>query len=635
MCGIFGAIQSGGGYFGESDYHRFTKLTDAVSHRGPDTFDYVALDLQNGRLGTPAKFDAFLGHRRLSILDLSDAGRQPMRGDGDVWITFNGEIYNYLELKNDLKDRYNFRNNTDTEVILATYQTFGTEGFSQFNGDWAFAIADLPRRWIVLSRDRFSIKPFYYCQQNDAIYFGSEIKQLLPLMNSVQLNRDTIMVYLNQGILDSTNETFFEGVRRLPAKSFATFEAGQRGLLFQTYWQYTKPSSELDLDEAVEAFRELLIDSVRIRLRSDVKVGSLVSGGLDSSSLAVIANILQPNQVKTYSVVPLDPAYSEVAFVDALIRQTSIPNRKLYLDLSRVIDVMEKTITANDEPPAGFSVLAHYAMMEKIRFETDLTVVLSGQGGDETMMGYLKYFFFYLDTLLRRGSLLRLGREMFFSLINRTGLSQLNLSEAARYRPTTRSVVRPFLRTPCPIAPIFEYQTLRERQIADIDLYSVPNLTHYEDRNAGAFGLEIRLPFLDHRLVDFCLGLRDDLKLRHGWSKYILRYSLPEVPLTNRWRRDKKGFSLPEAVWLKSELSDFIKNIFRKSLLAEMEIIDTKDFLAYFQEFQRGSQLIWYTDISRTLMAEVWCRMHFSRPALSEMAGAGSEAAAGEAVAKW
>src|SRR5205807_1805755 len=180
----------------------------------------------------------------------------------------------------------------------------------------------------------------------------------------------------------------------------------------------------------------------------------------------------------------------------------------------------------------------------------------------------------------------------------------------------------------CPVAPIHEYSDLRERQIADIDLYSVPNLTHYEDRNAGAFGLEIRLPFLDHRVVDFCLSLRDDAKIYNGWTKYILRQALPQLPRSNRWRRDKQGFSLPERVWLRTELSDLIGNLFRNSILGEMGIIDPRKFLVYFREFCEGSRRIWYTDISRALMAELWARMNFAPATLQEAAEALSTAGA-------
>jgi asparagine synthase (glutamine-hydrolysing) len=627
MCGIFCALKVKG-YFSETDFQRFARLTDVVQHRGPDAFDYKVFDLRNGRVGALDRFDLFLGHRRLSILDLSDAGCQPMRGQADTWIAFNGEIYNYLELKDELKDRYNFSNSTDTEAILAVYETLGEAGFSRFNGDWAFVIADLPRRRIVISRDRFSIKPLYFFQQSDELFFASEIKQLLPVMNGLDVNRDVMMVYLNQGLLDYSQETFFSGIRRFPTKSFAVVESGQTEMRVGKYWDYPSSQREQNWDDAVVEFRELLIDSVSIRLRSDVKVGSLVSGGLDSSTLTVIANSLLAGGIQTYSVIPLDPRFSEAKFVNALEHKTGIANRKLFLDLSRVIDVMERAIRASDEPPGGFSALAHFAMMEKIKSETDLTVILSGQGADESLMGYLKYYFFYLQTLFRNRSFLRLGQELLGSLVNRTGLVGVNLGEAARYLPGSRLQIHSYLLPPSPVIPIFSFRELRNRQIADIDHYSVPNLTHYEDRNAGAFGLEVRLPFLDHRLVELCLWLPDDFKIRYGWSKYILRESITATPGANRWRRDKKGFSLPESFWLKSELTEFIRRLFSNSTLGRMGIIDDRQFLDYYEAFKGGQKSIWYTDISRAVMAEIWTQMHFTQGDQSELSASASRALA-------
>ncbi|GAB5045787.1 asparagine synthase (glutamine-hydrolyzing) [Thermodesulfovibrio sp. TK110] len=604
MCGIFGCINLNG-FFTKEDYHRFIHLTEMVSYRGPNASGYVILNIKKS--ANENYFDAFLGHKRLSIIDLTNTANQPMEDKG-VWIIFNGEIFNYLELKEELKkDGFIFNTNSDTEVILKLYRKYGESGFEKLNGMWAFAIVDLPKKKVVLSRDRFSIKPLYYTQINGQFYFASEIKQLLPLIQKKEINPNIMYNFLQQGLLDYNNETFFSGIYKLEPKTNLIIRLIDKKIDYKKYWDYTIEDIP-NINYAVDKFREIFIDSVKIRLRSDVKVGALLSGGLDSSSITVIANHIQNGNFESFSIVSKDKKYSEEKFIDILCKTKNIKNQKLYFEPDIALSTLEEVIYHNDEPFCGLSVVAQYNILKKIKEETDIVVVLSGQGGDETLMGYLKYFFFNLKELIKQKSLISALAQIFLSLLNRTVIWQFNIKEAKRYIPYIDKD-KNYLKIKGILEPIWQCNNIRERQILDIDKYSVPALTHYEDRNSMAHSLEIRLPFLDHRLVNLLLSLPPQMKIRNGWTKYILRKSLFELPNDIRWRRDKQGFITPEEKWLKRDLREIIENAFKRSILAELGIIDNKLFLNYYYDFQNNKRNIWYADITRTFIAELWARI--------------------------
>lgn len=611
MCGIFGALKFSG-YFNDKDYRKFIELTDLVSYRGPDAKGYITFNLKDNIFNSREKFDLFFGHRRLSIIDLSERANQPMSDGEGLWIIYNGEIFNYLELKKELIQKgYTFKTNTDTEVILKVFREWGSLGFNKLNGMWAFALLDLLNRKVILSRDRFSIKPLYYYMPDDnTLYFGSEIKQLLPLLSEKKINKKVMFVFLQQGLLDYNEQTFFEGIIKLQPKTNLIIDFMENKIQNEQYWDY-EIEEVFNINFAIEKFRELFFDSVRIRLRSDVSIGALLSGGLDSSSITVIANNFMNESLTAFSVVSTDKRYSEEKFIDILHSVKNIKVKKLFFEPRIVLDFIDDVIYHNDEPFGSLSVVAQYSILKKIKEKSDIIVVLSGQGGDEILMGYLKYFFFYLKELLIRKSFISAIKEVFLSLSNRTIIWQFNIKEAKRYIPYLNRN-KNYLIVKETFEPIWKYNTLQERQILDIDKYSVPALTHYEDRNSMAHSLEIRLPFLDHRLVSFVLSLPVSFKLNNGWSKYILRKSMYELPYEIRWRKDKQGFITPEELWLKKDFSKLINHIFtKKSFLAEMGIIDSKAFLDYYKKFQSGDKMIYYGDISRVLIAELWARIFF------------------------
>jgi asparagine synthase (glutamine-hydrolysing) len=608
MCGFFGAV-SFGTPFSVRDYSRFGDSTDLINYRGPDSRGDRVLRTAPDQSASLSAFDIFLGFRRLSIIDLSSKADQPMKL-GRSFMVFNGEIFNFVELRRELMSLgHAFTTAGDSEVLMHVYQEWGLDGFHKLNGMWAFAIADLERGRLVLSRDRFSIKPLYYARVDKRIFFGSEIKQLLPFLPAVKANWEVLGSFLAQAVADHSPKTFFHGVLSVPARHSLVIDLESGDSMLEEYWQFSAPELS-SLDDAIETFRELFFDSVRIRLRSDVPIGVLLSGGLDSSGIATVVKEIADSDLETYSVISEQPGYSEHEFIDRLTKDCGLRNRRLIFDASQVLEDLPSVIRHNDEPFLGLHVVAQHKMFQMIRRETDATVLLSGQGSDECFLGYHKFFFFHLISLLKQKRPLAAFRLFASSALRRTTVWQFRMREANRYLPWRQGTegVKSFLRLPVALEEIGMPGSMRERQIADIERFSIPVQAHFEDRNSMASSLEVRLPFLDYRLVDFAVNLPTDLKLTRGWTKYIVRESLPELPAPIRWRRDKQGFLTPERVWLSGELRPLFESSFQGSRLGELGLVDDSAVLKYYRSFLNGDSRIWYADLTRVLVAELWAR---------------------------
>jgi len=659
MCGIFGAINTKA-FFDGAAFARFSELNDLTHYRGPDDHGSRAFKLKHavGRLaqtqnGSTSKgrgntlaaqssggeavrdssaswpghncdgasgdcFDVFLGNRRLSIIDLSPNGHQPMTDHRGHWIVYNGEIFNYLELRQELEARgHEFTTNTDTEVILHTYSEYGEQGFNRFNGMWAFAIADVSRRRVILSRDRFSIKPLYLLRTDGCIYFASEIKQLLPLLPERRLNEETMSAFLAQGLLDHSPETFFTGIVRARSGTNIVISLDTEEVRESAYWDFRPGGAVSSPQEAAEQFRELFLDSIRLRLRSDVNVGVLLSGGLDSSAIAVGCRAINGDHVDTYSIVSEDGICDEHRFIDMLAK-TGLRNNKIVFRFADVLHDLDRVLEHSDEPVGGFSVMAQFKLFSAIKQHTDVTVLLSGQGGDEVLLGYLKFFFFHLKSLYRQHKYSQAMFQLAASVWHRTVARQFTLRSARRYIQALAPALDRAIKLEHARVPVWDCGDIASRQIADIERYSVPALTHYEDRNSMAHSLEVRHPFLDHRLVELLVHLPPEWKIRNGWTKHVLRQALPELPDAIRWRRDKQGFLTPEQQWLKHDLSDLIRTTFRNSHLAQAGILDDREFLDYYEQFRRGAAIS-ESDIARVFIAERWMRRTFGQPARSSM----------------
>jgi asparagine synthase (glutamine-hydrolysing) len=598
MCGIFGAVKLTGG-FDSHQISNFNKAVDIVNHRGPDSSGYKLFTNPQDNSS-----QVFLGHRRLSIIDLSESGRQPMERES-VWIVFNGEIFNYIEVRETLKKLgHHFTSDSDTEVIIRTYQHYGPKGFDLFNGMWAFILFDSNKQEVVVSRDRFSIKPLYVSEDNGTLYFASELRQILLFKKSRQPNKEVLTTFLRQGILEHSTETFVEGIKKLAPKTNLVIDLINKTTKTETYWDYTDVGI-LSEGDAIEKFQETIRKSIALRLRSDVEIGCLLSGGLDSSLIAILANQIGEKPIRTFSVISEDKKMSEEKFIDIATREGGLLNQKILFDPATATDYIDICLSHQEQPFAGASVVAQYMIYELIHKQANIKVVLSGQGGDEALMGYLKYFYFYLGQLAKAKQYNKLFREVFFSMIYRTAIAQFNLGQAKRYIPGMSNHLT-YINSDFPPVEIWKVNSIRDRQVSDLDRFSVPALTHYEDRNSMAHSIESRVPFLDHHLVNLLVQLPAQLKFKNGWSKYILRKGFPELPDEIRWRRDKKGFTVPEDRWCKTVLKEPIRSIMKNSRLAELGIINPQKFHDYFEQFLKNKSGTNSTEIFSLYIAEKW-----------------------------
>ena len=423
MCGIAGYHVAGA----PADARRARAMADRLVHRGPDDHGVVLIDTRTGAAwaedGAPgtagaagASYDLALAHRRLAVLDPSAAGHQPMASpDGRRWVVYNGEIYNYVELRDELARRgHAFRTGTDTEVLLAAYAEWGAGCLARFNGMWAFALWDADARQLFCARDRFGVKPLYYATGPGWFAFGSEIKALLahPAVPR-RPNAAAVYDFLALRLADHTDETFFDGIHRVPAAHALVYRPGAAPAL-RRYWD-CRPAPRDPLGAAGEAhaiarFRELFDDAVRIRLRADVPVGTCLSGGVDSSSIVVTANPLLGARQRTFSACSEDPRFDERRFIDEVIAATGAASHRVFPSGARLWDELGALVDQMDEPFHSTSQYAQYAVMRLVR-EAGVTVTLDGQGADELMAGYPAYHGVYLATLLRAGRVGAAARE--------------------------------------------------------------------------------------------------------------------------------------------------------------------------------------------------------------------------------
>jgi asparagine synthase (glutamine-hydrolysing) len=616
VCGIAGVISS------EQDSACLAatkRMLNAQRHRGPDG--------EGSWSGWVGNFEVVLGHLRLAIIDLTEAGHQPMfLPDGSQGLIFNGEIYNYKELRSELRELgVVFRTKSDTEVALWALATWGEEAFQRFNGMWAIAWIDLGKRTLLLSRDRFGIKPLYLYRRDGTLFFASEIKAILAgTAERFAVNVQATGRFVYQSLLDAQSESFFSGIEALPAGHNLKIylQCGRRPEpALASYWALD-PDSFAAEESEIEAVQATFLDAVRLRLRSDVPVGILLSGGMDSSSIAAaMRHILgRDADLHAISAVSSRPEYDESAFIKVVSRHLECPVH--YVDLKHTpaewFDLLGAVVYANDEPVGSFSPVAHYLLMKEA-WRLGITVILSGQGGDENLCGYFKFLVFYLQHLVKGGHWLYALQVVSGFLRNGTVFSQFEIGEAKRYlppllKPTQTDICGPRLRDHnFVVATGLGDGSLTDRQRTDLERLSVPALVHYEDRSSMAWSREIRLPFLDYRLVQLLLSLGPEWKLRDGWTKWVFRKAMQSfLPASIIWRKDKQGFTIPQAEWLKNELRDKIEDIIGGEMLsADLGLIDRQAVQRRYQAYckqppNRG--LISFKDVFNPIALEIWLR---------------------------
>lgn len=590
MCGIAGIAAS------DPELLRpLAAMTRALRHRGPDDEGYLLLDSRSGRTqayagadtlpelalpplpaAIPGGVDVALGHRRLAIIDLSAGGHGPMTSiDGRLAITYNGEVFNYLELREELRGLgHAFRTACDTEVLLAAYAEWGPAALHRLNGMWAFALYDARERRLFCARDRFGVKPFFYLGDGALFAFASEIKGLLahPAASRTP-NSTTLARFLAQGAIDETAETFLAGIRSLPAGHQLSLDLATRRLAVERW--YELPAAEARLGDPAE-LRALLEDAVRLRLRSDVDVGTCLSGGLDSSSLVALTARLRAatgnSGRRAFSVVYPDPELQEAAHIDTMVAATGAIGHRTTPTSSELLADLPALAWQQDEPFPSPGVYSQWRVMRLAR-EAGVTVLLDGQGADEVLAGYHYHFGPYLAEIAGRdgwGAALRQARQasgvtgrslgFFLSLLAHQTLPLPNRVRAWAVRRGVSQgrvpscLLAPELRALLTTAGVERHRprpSLAAERRANILTTSLPALLRYEDRNSMAFSVEARTPFLDYRLVERAMALPAGDLIRDGWTKALLRQAMAGVlPESVRLRRDKLGFATPETRWL-------------------------------------------------------------------------------------
>ncbi len=612
MCGISGIFT-----LDKTNINLETLLTmnNKIRHRGPDDEGYFiravtssAPQLYSGDDSTlqikkqyphvkeSSPSNLALGFRRLSIIDLSEQGHQPMQDESKRFtIVFNGEIFNYLELREQLKALgYIFKSDSDTEVVLNMYIEYKEKSFNMFNGMWALAIWDNKKEELTLCRDRWGIKPLCYYHDKKILLFGSEEKQIISTSINISPNYDMIYRYLKLGsMVRYKDETFYQEIKVLTPGSYLKATQGT----FSIYSYYEMDINKFEkydksLEEATKEYQKLFSQAVKLRMRSDVEVGSCLSGGLDSSAIVGIASQSTKQNFKTFSAYyAQSKEYDERKWIDIVNNTYGCQGHFLSPSDKEVAKEFERITYLHDAPVIGSSPVSQYFVMKKAR-ENGISVVLDGQGSDEITAGYNHAFYRYYADLIRQREFTRLSAELpEYLRYQQKGNSLTKLSKIlftfickestlynyeirnlhpdvmfSRYRKGIISAVEDL---PCSKLSNFQYNLLRN--------IFLPSLLHFEDRNSMAFSVESRVPFLDINLVEFAFSLPSHYKIQGAQGKYIHRQSLKNiVPEAIYNRKDKINFSAPgEVSWLRKAMKESLKATFNSPFFTKSKLFDT------------------------------------------------------------
>ena len=589
MCGIAGIIQSNPSTYSTG---HVMKMADSLAHRGPDGEGYWKND--TGKV--------LFGHRRLSIIDLSDAAAQPMHYADRYTIVHNGEIYNYIELRKELeKEGYQFHSQSDTEVILAAYDWWNGECVEHFEGMFAFAIWDEVEQELFAARDRFGEKPFFYSFIGTNLLFASEMKALWAAGINRQPNLQMLFNFLTIGYTGNPanpGETFFHQISKLPPASRLYYSLNDGELDIENYWELDPRAvnNKINEEEALEKFSSFFNDSVKRRLRSDVTIGTSLSGGLDSSSITAVINGLKTSNYQHQAFTAIFPGFpkDESSYAQLVADQFGLQSSTIALTANDLLKDWEKLCYHQEEPFGSASIYAQYKVFE-LAGQHHVKVLLDGQGADETLAGYTKFYKWYWQELFLKRRLLRSGELKAAKLNGVTeGFGVKNI--IASLFPDLASVVleRQYLLHALRQEDLSkDFVRLQSREA----YYSTPahfnlngvlhfhtrvngleELLRYADRNSMAHGREVRLPFLDHQLVEFIFSLPSHYKIRNGWTKWILRESMKNIlPVEIVRRKEKVGFEPPQQLWMQQEswkeaIHEARKRLVKENILKESVI---------------------------------------------------------------
>lgn len=597
MCGISGIVARAAGVDVRAEVQR---MNDLIRHRGPDG--------EGLYLGPQFA----LGHRRLAIVDLTEHGHQPMSRGERYWITYNGEVYNYIELRDELSRLgETFNSGSDTEVILAAYARWGADCVRRFNGMWAFAIYDAQHERIFLARDRFGVKPLYYVDTAARFAFGSEIKQLLPLLSAVRANRDVVVEALLTNVDGHSAETYFAGVQSFPQGHRGYYDLRTHRLTSDSWYEvHANPdASRLSSADAVERFRDLFEDSVRLRMRADVRVGTCLSGGLDSSATSGVASRIyhEASDAKFLAIhaKSMDAETDESRHAQRAAEAFGLELHVVEPFVEDFLATIDELTYTQEEPFGSGSMFMGWHVFQRAR-ALACPVMLNGQGADEVLLGYERYFAAHLRALPWHEWPREAQRLTQHSKLTMLQLLQFNAYFRFPSLRIARLRARSFVRAPLQRA--FDFATVRasarsfrdvaEMQRLEVSSIQLPHLLRYEDRNSMRHSIETRLPFLDYRVVEFSLGLPARTKLHDGWSKHVLRASMSDVlPAEIAWRRDKLGFEAPMRSWLAAAGTQMLQAVKGSALLREVtdhaRLLERYDELPWTERWRYFNLATW------------------------------------------
>ena len=622
MCGIAGIVNFDRKPVFEEEVRT---MCDAMAHRGPDDAGYYVSD----RVG--------IGMRRLSIIDI-DGGHQPVHNeDRSVWAVFNGEIYNFRHLRRSLeKQGHIFATDTDTEVIVHLYEQYDESCVEKMRGMFAFAVWDERQKKLLLARDRLGVKPLFYAVNNDRLAFGSELKVLLQLPDIERRLNWAAMDSLFSSMCTPTEESIIDGVHKLKPGHILTASA-QKGVRIREYWDVEfEPDYTKNEDFFVERLRDLLEESVKLRMIADVPLGAFLSGGVDSSSVVATMAKLSGRPVKTFSIGFSDPEYNELDYARIVANQFQTEHRELVLE-PNVLDVIEDIAWFLDEPFGDSSAIPTY-MVSKLASES-VTVVLSGDGGDELFAGYDRYLverterkYGRIPRPMRRVAGLA-GRMMREGMKGRRFLRHLGLDGPDRYLDANmlfreydksalflpdayREIQNHDMRAGWrPLLQIANRHWLSSLQYFDIKSYLPNDILTKVDRMSMAHSIEAREPLLDHKFVEFAATIPPELKIKGVTTKYIFKRAMEGILPKEILYRPKRGFAVPLSRWFRGQLGPFVRDLLLSQKSLERGIFRKSYIERLIELNDRGRSMdlpLW------TLITfELWCRRFIDESAVS------------------
>ena len=602
MCGIVG-------FTGEPNSTLLEKMADSIIHRGPDDGAYIV----------SPKFS--VGFRRLAIIDKSP-GIYPLKDQsGELELVLNGEIYNYQELREVLeRDGYKFITNSDSETILYGYKKWGKNVVEHLRGMFVFTILDRKNNELFIARDRLGIKPFYYSKFNERIIFSSEIKGIL---SGFDINREpddkVVINFLSKRIHDINENTFFKNIKRLLPAHFMTIN-NDGEVIIEKYWEpnlNTKFNSEKSDSEYAEEFKEVFSESIKLHLIADVPVGVTLSGGLDSSGITCLSKKLfdsavtldqktgEKSELIAFSAIHPNEKQDETEYINSVVEFTKIKSIKIQPKLDLFWEDFDNWLYFQEEPTISTAPYAYFTVMREAK--KYVTVLLSGQGGDELLGGYLPYFKTYLKSAINVNRYDKVAYEIFrgaksyIKIFKQLIFDKLNNTEFIKPELMLNTLdVQP--------DDVFISNNLNERLFNDVLSLTTPSLLRYEDKNSMANSIESRVPFFDHKVVEHIFNLPIDQKIKHGLNRYVYRNAMKEImPEKNRLRRSKVGFVNPEWEWIERKAEQF-KDVFKSDSFKSRKYWNYSEVIKQFEltleKKLDGDGLFFW----RLFIVEMWMR---------------------------